>query len=88
MGPEGAINILYRKEILAAEKAGRVVEERARLVELYRSTFANPYKAAELGFVDEIIVPEETRRQLIQGLKAVEGKREKTPPRKHGNIPL
>lgn len=88
MGPEGAINILYRKEILAAEKVGRVVEERARLVELYRNTFANPYKAAELGFVDEVIVPEQTRRQLVLGLRAIEGKREKVPARKHGNIPL
>lgn len=88
MGPEGAINILYRKEIAAAEKQGRVVEERARLVDLYRQTFANPYKAAELGYIDEVIAPEETRRLLINGLKALEGKRERTPTRKHGNIPL
>jgi propionyl-CoA carboxylase beta chain len=88
MGPEGAINILYRKEIAAAEKAGRVAEERARLVELYRKTFANPYKAAELGYIDEVILPEATRKVLIQSLKAVQGKREKGPARKHGNIPL
>ncbi|MBC7691279.1 MAG: acyl-CoA carboxylase subunit beta [Methylotenera sp.] len=88
MGPEGAINILYRKEILAAEKAGRLAEERTRLVDLYRNTFANPYKAAELGYVDEVIAPEETRRLLINGLKALEGKRERGPSRKHGNIPL
>jgi propionyl-CoA carboxylase beta chain len=88
MGPEGAINILYRKEIAAAEKAGRLAEERARLVELYRSTFANPYKAAEMGYVDEVIVPEQTRRILIQSLRAIQGKREPSPSRKHGNIPL
>ncbi|MGK5085082.1 acyl-CoA carboxylase subunit beta [Bdellovibrionota bacterium FG-1] len=88
MGPEGAINILYRKEMAIAEKAGRAPEERARLVELYRSTFANPFKAAELGYVDEVIVPEETRRRLIAGLKALAGKRERGPSRKHGNIPL
>ena len=88
MGPEGAINILYRKEIAAAEKAGKLAEERSRLVELYRNTFANPYKAAELGYVDEVIAPEETRRLLINGLRALEGKRERGPSRKHGNIPL
>ncbi len=88
MGPDGAINILYRKEMAAAEKAGKLVEERARLVELYRNTFANPYKAAELGYIDEVIVPEQTRRMLISSLKALAGKRERGPSRKHGNIPL
>lgn len=88
MGPEGAINILYRKEIAAAEKAGRLTEERARLVAHYRETFANPYKAAELGYIDEVIRPEDTRRRLIQGLKVLAGKRERGPSRKHGNIPL
>ncbi|MBS1961920.1 MAG: acyl-CoA carboxylase subunit beta [Bdellovibrionales bacterium] len=88
MGPEGAINILYRKEIAAAEKAGKLAEERTRLADLYRKTFANPYKAAELGYIDEVIVPEETRRRLITGLRTLEGKRERGPSRKHGNIPL
>ncbi len=88
MGPEGAINILYRKEIAIAEKSGRVVEERARLVDLYRKTFANPYKAAELGYIDEVIVPEQTRRSLTAALRTLERKRERGPSRKHGNIPL
>ena len=88
MGPEGAINILYRKEIANAEKAGNAADERARLTELYRNKFANPYKAAELGYVDQVIVPEETRRILINGLKVLAGKREHGPSRKHGNIPL
>jgi propionyl-CoA carboxylase beta chain len=88
MGPEGAINILYRKELAAAEKAGKLEAERARLIEQYRATFANPYKAAELGFVDEVIVPEETRRILITSLGTLEGKRERGPARRHGNIPL
>jgi propionyl-CoA carboxylase beta chain len=88
MGPEGAINILYRKELAAAEKAGRLAEERARLIEQYRTTFANPYKAAELGYVDEVILPEETRRQLARGLELLKSKREAGPKRKHGNIPL
>ncbi len=88
MGPEGAINILYRKELAAAEKKNRLAEERARLTETYRATFANPYKAAELGYVDEVIVPEQTRKILIDSLKMLEGKRERPPSRKHGNIPL
>ncbi len=88
MGPEGAINILYRKEIAQAEKSGKLNEERARLVEHYRNTFANPYKAAELGYIDQIIRPEETRRVLINSLKSLVGKREQGPSRKHGNIPL
>ncbi|NDD92490.1 tRNA-guanine transglycosylase, partial [bacterium] len=77
-----------KKEIAAAEKAGKLAEERARLVDLYRSTFANPYKAAELGYIDEVIEPKDTRRLLIQGLRMLEGKRERGPARKHGNIPL
>lgn len=88
MGAEGAINILYRKEIAAAEKAGKLQQERNRLVELYREKFANPYKAAELGYIDEVIVPEQTRRLLIEGLNVLAGKRERVPARKHGNIPL
>ena len=88
MGPEGAINILYRKEIMNAEKAGKLTEERDRLVKEYRQTFANPYKAAELGYIDEVIAPEDTRSRLIHAFQAVEGKRERGPSRKHGNIPL
>ena len=88
MGPEGAINILYRKEISAAEKSGKLAEERTRLVDQYRQTFANPYKAAEVGYIDEVIVPEDTRRRLIRGLEMLAGKRERGPSRKHGNIPL
>jgi len=88
MGPEGAINILYRKEITEATAKGRLAEERARLAQLYRDKFANPYKAAELGYVDEVIVPEETRRILIESLRTLATKREHRPSRKHGNIPL
>ena len=90
MGAEGAIGILYRKEIAAAEKAGpgKVEQERKRLTDLYRQTFANPYKACELGYVDAVILPEDTRGTLIGSLKTLEGKRERGPSRKHGNIPL
>jgi propionyl-CoA carboxylase beta chain len=88
MGADGAINILYRKEILQAEKNGKLVEERARLSDHYKKTFANPYKAAELGYIDEVIEPRFTRTRLIQALELLEGKRERGPSRKHGNIPL
>ncbi|MCC7441983.1 MAG: acyl-CoA carboxylase subunit beta [Bdellovibrionales bacterium] len=88
MGPEGAINILYRREIAQAEKDGSLQQERERLAGMYRKTFANPYKAAELGFVDQVIRPEETRRALARSLALLENKREQGPRRKHGNVPL
>jgi propionyl-CoA carboxylase beta chain len=88
MGPDGAINILYRKEIADAEKKGNLAEVRAKLVEVYKDKFANPYKAAELGYVDEVIEPKFTRARLIQALELLSGKRERGPSRKHGNIPL
>ena len=88
MGPDGAINILYRKEIVEAEKKGNLVEARAKLVAEYKEKFANPYKAAELGYIDEVIDPKFTRTRLIQALALLEGKREAGPKRKHGNIPL
>ncbi len=61
---------------------------RDRLVDDYRKTFANPFKAAELGYVDEIIAPEDTRPRLIRALEMLQNKRDKNPPKKHGNIPL
>jgi propionyl-CoA carboxylase beta subunit len=85
MGPDGAVNIIFRNEI---EKAKNPEEERARLVADYRKTFANPYKAAELGYIDEVIQPEETRPRLIGALEMLQNKRDKNPPKKHGNIPL
>ncbi len=85
MGPEGAVNIVFRSRLEQAEDSAA---ERAGLVEQYRRTFANPFKAAELGYVDEVLMPRETRPRLINALKALENKREKNPPRKHGNIPL
>ncbi len=88
MGADGAINILYRKEIADAEKQGKAAEARAKFTEHYKETFANPYKAAELGYVDEVIKPEDTRKRLIQGLQVLANKREARPARKHGNIPL
>ena len=80
MGPEQAINIIYRDELKTTE--------RTRLVDEYRAAFANPFKAAELGYVDEVLMPRDTRPRLIGCLKALENKRDRNPPRKHGNIPL
>ena len=88
MGPDGAINILYRKEIADATAKGNLEEARAKLVAQYKDTFANPYKAAELGYIDEVIDPKFTRTRLIQALSLLSGKREAGPKRKHGNIPL
>jgi propionyl-CoA carboxylase beta chain len=88
MGPEGAINILFRKEIAASEAKGNTAEVRARLVEEYKTKFANPYKAAELGYIDEVLRPEWTRMRLIRGLELLANKLEIRPNRKHGNIPL
>ena len=85
MGPRGAVNILMRKEINGAENQDEFVEERVRE---FREKFANPYTAAERGFIDEIIMPSETRPKLIAALKMIENKVDSNPPRKHGNIPL
>jgi len=85
MGPEGAVNIVFRSELLKAKDADA---ERARLVAEYREKFANPYKAAELGYIDEVIRPEQTREKLIRALEMLKDKRQENLPRKHGNIPL
>ncbi|MEW5849740.1 MAG: acyl-CoA carboxylase subunit beta [Myxococcota bacterium] len=85
MGPEGAVNIIFRAEL---EKAKDAVAERQRLVAEYREKFANPYKAAALGYVDEVIKPEDLRPKLAVALDMLKNKRDQNPPRKHGNIPL
>ena len=80
MGAEGAVNIIYR---------GKLDEEqRLKAVEEYKQTFASPYKAAELGYIDEIIYPRHTRKKIIQALEMTQNKSEQNPPKKHGNIPL
>lgn len=84
MGPEGAIKIIHRKEVAEA-KDPTVVK---RLAEEYRQKFANPYVAAERGYIDDVIEPQETRPRLIRALEAALNKREMQPPRKHGNVPL
>jgi propionyl-CoA carboxylase beta chain len=85
MGSDGAVNILYREELLKSEDPETVRREH---VEEYRRTFANPYRAAELGFIDEIVRPRDTRPRLIGSLRMVANKRQDNPHRKHGNIPL
>ncbi len=85
MGPEGAVNILYRREVDAAKNPAGLKEEKVRE---YREKFANPYSAAERGYVDEVIEPKDTRRKLIQALEVLHTKRDSNPPKKHGNIPL
>lgn len=81
MGPDGAVNILYKKNNLSDE-------EKKKVVDGYKATFASPYKAAELGYIDEIIYPRETRFRLIQSLDMTQTKSKSNPPKKHGNIPL
>ena len=85
MGPDGAVNIVYRNEIAKAEDPAAT---RAKFVDEYRAKFANPYKAAELGFIDEVIHPRHLRQRLHRGLELLRDKRETNPARKHGNIPL
>jgi propionyl-CoA carboxylase beta chain len=85
MGPEGAVDIVYRRELDAAENRETV---RQKKIEEFRERFANPYVAADRGYVDAVIQPRETRRKLIQALQMLETKRDKNPPKKHGNIPL
>jgi len=85
MGPKGAVEIIFRKEIAAEEDAEAAVERR---VDEYRTTFANPYVAAQRGYVDDIIEPRTTRRRLIEALTMLETKVDRNPPKKHGNIPL
>jgi len=85
MGPEGAINILYKRELAEAEDPDALRQE--KIVE-FRNKFANPYAAAERGYLDEVIAPRRTRAKLITALRSLDTKRDSNPPKKHGNIPL
>ncbi|MBJ7458804.1 MAG: methylmalonyl-CoA carboxyltransferase, partial [Thermoleophilaceae bacterium] len=85
MGPEGAVNIIYRKDIGASPTPD---ERRQKLMDDYKARFANPYSAAERGYIDDVIVPHETRPKLIKALEMLQNKRVERPKRKHGNIPL
>jgi acetyl-CoA carboxylase carboxyltransferase component len=85
MGPEGAVNIIFRKQLAEAKDPEA---ERAQLVQEYRNTFANPYVAAARGYIDDVIEPHETRPRLVEALQMLQNKRDTNPPKKHGNIPL
>jgi acetyl-CoA carboxylase carboxyltransferase component len=85
MGPEGAVNILYGKELAAATDP---IAARKEKVAEYQLLFANPYVAARKGYIDDVIHPRTTRRRLIRALDFLENKRDVVPPKKHGNIPL
>jgi propionyl-CoA carboxylase beta chain len=85
MGPEGAVNIIYRRDIAASPTPD---ERRSKLISSYKAHFANPYAAAERGYIDDVIIPHETRPKVINALETLLGKREPGPRRKHGNIPL
>lgn len=85
MGPEGAVSIIFRKEL---EQAKNPVKRKAELVAEYREKFANPYVAAERGYIDDVIEPRETRPRLINALEMLSNKRDANPAKKHGNIPL
>ncbi|HML24134.1 MAG TPA: acyl-CoA carboxylase subunit beta [Aggregatilinea sp.] len=85
MGPDGAVNIIFRRELSEADDP---VTRKAELVQEYREKFANPYVAAARGFIDDVIMPSETRPRLINALEMLQNKRDSNPPKKHGNIPL
>jgi propionyl-CoA carboxylase beta chain len=85
MGSQGAVNILYRNELKTAENP---VERRAELIDEYDTNLANPYIAAERGYIDRVIFPHETRSMVLRGLRSLRNKRASLPPKKHGNIPL
>jgi propionyl-CoA carboxylase beta chain len=85
MGPDGAVNIIFRKELAQAEDP---VERKSELVSEYREKFANPYVAASRGYIDDVIEPRETRPRLINALEMLANKRDTNPPKKHGCIPL
>ncbi|MDC0721381.1 acyl-CoA carboxylase subunit beta [Nannocystis bainbridge] len=85
MGAEGAVNIIYRRDLVEAKNPAA---QRTELLNNYRDLFANPYKAAELGFIDQVILPEDTRRHVSRAFALLKNKRQENPRRKHGNIPL
>jgi propionyl-CoA carboxylase beta chain len=88
MGADGAVDILYRRDLAAIEDPGERAALRAQKAAEYEDTLFNPYIAAERGYVDAIIRPAETRAQVTRALRALRTKRQTLPPKKHGNIPL
>jgi propionyl-CoA carboxylase beta chain len=87
MGPEGAVNIVYKRELDRAREADREKLRQEKIAE-FRERFANPFIAAERGYIDAVIEPAETRTRIITALRSLENKRDTNPRKKHGNIPL
>ena len=87
MGPEGAVNIVYKRELEKASDSAREALRKEKIEE-FRDRFANPFVAAERGYVDAVIEPAETRARLITALRSLENKSDTNPSKKHGNIPL
>jgi acetyl-CoA carboxylase carboxyltransferase component len=85
MGPDGAVSIIFRRELA---EAADPIAKKAELVAEYREQFANPYAAAQRGYIDDVIEPHETRPRLINALNMLQNKRDQNPTKKHGNIPL
>jgi propionyl-CoA carboxylase beta chain len=85
MGPKGAVEVIFRREAKSSDDPKKVLKERE---DEYRETFANPYRAAERGYIDDIIEPATTRFRLVRALEMLANKKDTIPPRKHGNIPL
>jgi propionyl-CoA carboxylase beta chain len=85
MGAQGAVNILYRRELAASDEPD---QRRADLVTEYEDHLANPYIAAERGYIDAVVKPSETRAEIVRALRLLRTKRDTLPPKKHGNIPL
>jgi propionyl-CoA carboxylase beta chain len=88
MGADGAVDILYRRDLAAVEDAGQRADLRRQKISEYEDTLFNPYVAAERGYVDAVIRPAETRSEVTRALRALRTKRQTLPPKKHGNIPL
>ncbi|MBL1088705.1 acyl-CoA carboxylase subunit beta [Streptomyces sp. NPDC001739] len=88
MGAQGAVNILHRRTLAAIEDPAAQEQRRQELIQEYENALLNPYVAAERGYIDAVIMPSETRRHIVRGLRTLRNKRESLPPKKHGNIPL
>ncbi len=88
MGPEGAVDIVYKSELTKVKDAKEREELRKQRIDEFRNRYSNPYVAADRGYIDAVIQPHETRKRIIQALEMLQNKRDKNPPKKHGNIPL
>jgi len=88
MGPKGAIEVLYNKKLNEIEDVAKREEAFAKYEDDYKTKFANPYNAASYGFIDDVIVPRNTRFRVIRAFQALATKKDQNPPKKHGNIPM